>query len=909
LVRTVPDRLGKDVTFFHPFPSRSLTDERQHLQDALGPAYTVEREIGRGGMAVVYLAHDVKHDRQVALKVIRSDVTFPGAAVRFSREIKLAARLQHPHILPVHDSGEAADQLWYTMPFVDGESLRDRLARDKQLPIADAIRIAREAALALEYAHQHGVIHRDIKPENLLLTEDGSVLVADFGIARALAGDNGSAQTTGATTRVTEVGIAIGTPAYMAPEQAMGEPNVDGRADLYALGAVLYEMVGGEPPFTGATSGAIMARSLTESPRPLSQSRAGVTPALDAAIAKALAKNPSDRFASGQALVTSLDAVLDAMRTGSRPDVAPGRRASRALRLTTRRLLLLVASALGLISALVVGWRQYEGNGPTEIHLAVLPFENRGAAEDAYFADGIADELRGKLAGLPGFRIAARTSSDQYRQSAKRPGEIGRELGVTYLLNATVRWAKASDGSSRVQVVPELVRTTTGEIAWQQPFEADLTDIFQVQAQIAGQVAGALGAVLGSSDQRRLAKPPTTDLAAYDLFLRADAVRGVGQSKVRERISLLEQAVARDSAFAVAWASLSSNLSGLYQNGAPDTAVAARSLAAAERAILLTPDAPAGYQALADYHYSVTRDAARAEEQALHALKLAPYNANLLGTAAKIERQTGQFEAAVRHLQRARRLDPRSIGTLNVMQTTLLWLRRYPEALAASDSLLARRPGDLSFTQDKSMVYLAQGDLRSARALIAGLSPATPDSTVAAYFSYYWDMYWVLDDAQQRRVLQLSATSFDGDRAAWATTLMQLYWFRGDSVKARAYADTSYVENLRLMRAAPNDAQRKVLVGLALAYLGRKDDAIAEGIKGTALAPLSTDKINGPYYQHQLARIYLLVGEPEKAIDQLEPLLATPYYLSSGWLQLDPTFASLKGNPRYDRLVARGPKT
>ncbi|MEP7347373.1 MAG: hypothetical protein ABI877_19030, partial [Gemmatimonadaceae bacterium] len=353
---------------------------------------------------------------------------------------------------------------------------------------------------------------------------------------------------------------------------------------------------------------------------------------------------------------------------------------------------------------------------------------------------------------------------------------------------------------------------------------------------------------------------------------------------------------------------LSSSLSGLYSNGAPDPAVASRSLTAAEHAILLAPDSPLGYQAMADYHYSVTRDAARAEALALQALQLAPHNARLLGTAARIERQIGQFDAALNHLRQARRLDPRSIGTLNFLQTTLLWLRRYPEALAASDSLLALRAGDVSYTQDKSMVYLAQGNLRDARTLIAGLSPATPDSEVVAYFSYYWDMYWVLDDAQQQRVLRLSPASFDGDRAAWATTFMQLLWLRGDTVKARAYADTSYAENVALMRAAPNDAQRKVLVGLALAYLGRRDEAIAEGTRGTALAPLSTDKINGPYYQHQLARIYLLVGEREKALDQLEPLLETPYYLSPGWLRLDPTFASLRGNPRYDRLIRGGAK-
>ncbi|MEP7347535.1 MAG: serine/threonine-protein kinase, partial [Gemmatimonadaceae bacterium] len=519
-------------------------------------------------MAVVYLARDLKHNREIALKVVRSDVTFPGAAVRFAREIRLAARLQHPHILPVYDSGESANQLWYTMPFVDGESLRDRLERDRQLPVADAIRLAREAALALEYAHQQGVIHRDIKPENLLLTKDGSVLVADFGIARALAGNDGPTAL-GGSTRVTEVGLALGTPAYMAPEQAMGERDVDGRADIYALGAVLYEMVAGEAPFVGATPGAIMARSLTEAPRPLNQSRAGVTPALETTIANALAKNPEDRFASAQAFVRSLDGALDSIR--STPSAAATRRlaGSIGMRSTARRIAL-AAGVVALAVAAVLGVRRFETRSAPEIHLAVLPFENRGAAEDAYFADGIADELRGKLASLNGFRIVARASSDQYRNSSKRPGDIGRELGVSYLLNATVRWAKASDGSSRVQVVPELVRAETGEIAWQQPFEANLTDIFQVQGQIAGQVAGALGAVLGTGEQRRLVKPPTTDLAAYDLYLRAGAERSTSQAKTRAKIALLEQAVARDSTFAYAWAFLSSSLSGLYSNGAPD---------------------------------------------------------------------------------------------------------------------------------------------------------------------------------------------------------------------------------------------------------------------------------------------------------------------------------------------------
>ncbi len=870
-----------------------MPDSSSTLAETLSPTYRIERELGHGGMAVVYLAHDVKHDRRVALKVIRADLAIPGAAERFTREIRLAAGLQHPHILPVHDSGETGGQLWYTMPYVAGESLRDRLNREPRLPISDAVRIAREAAQALEHAHQHGVIHRDIKPENLLLTADGSVLVADFGIARALAGSGTEPAAIGTAARLTEAGLAIGTPAYMAPEQATGEHPVDGRADLYALGVVLYEMLCGEIPFSGSTPLAIVARSLSATPPPLAQRRPDIPPGLEALVGTTMAKNPADRFATAQALATALNQVL----------AAPGLPSRRPSSRTRRGFIAL--GVLGVVLLSFMLWRLLRGTGsPPEIQLAVLPFENQGAAEDAYFADGIADELRGKLAGLTAFQVTARASSDQYRGTSKSSREIGRELGVSYLLSATVRWAKAVDGTSRVQVMPELVRAETGAIAWQQPFEADLTDIFEVQARIAAQVAGALGAVLGVGDQQRLAERPTTNLKAYDLFLRASAETGTSQANNRNRVALLEQAVTLDSTFSRAWASLSLALGSLYGNGAPDPVTAQRALDAAERAIRLNPVEPAGYNALASYHYMVTRDLARMEEPVQQGLHLAPYDPALLSTAARIARQAGQFDVALADLQRSRRLNPRSLGTLNLLQTTLLWLRRYPEALGLSDSLLARRPGDLTFTQDKTMAYLGQGNLERARALIAGLSPEHPDSEVAAFFSYYWDMYWVLNDPQQRRVLELSPASFDHDRSAWATTLMELSWLRGDTVRARAYADTSYKENLKLLKEAPNDAQRAVLVGLALAYLGRKDEAIEQGLRGMALSPLESDKINGPYYQHQVARIYLLVGEPEKALDLLEPLLRTPYYLSPGWLRVDPTFASFTGNPRYDRLLA-----
>src|SRR5690349_18795679 len=275
-----------------------MTDLRAQLQAGLGGSYTLERELGRGGMATVFLAQDLKHDRPVALKVLHPELAMSLGPERFLREVKVAARLQHPHILSVHDSGETGGRLWFTMPFVEGESLRDRLRRERQLPVEDAIQIAREAARGLEYAHQHGVVHRDIKPENILLTRDGSTLVADFGIARALGGEDG----------LTQTGMAVGTPAYMSPEQAAGDKTLDARTDEYSLAAVLYEMLTGEPPWSGATAQAIVAKRLSEPAPSVRTVRPNLPSALDDAIRRALAAVAADRFESMEQFAHALQA-------------------------------------------------------------------------------------------------------------------------------------------------------------------------------------------------------------------------------------------------------------------------------------------------------------------------------------------------------------------------------------------------------------------------------------------------------------------------------------------------------------------------------------------------------------------------------------------------------------------------
>ena len=896
-----------------------MTDLRTQLQTALATSYTLERELGRGGMATVFLAQDLRHDRPVALKVLHSDLAHALGPERFQREIKLAARLQHPHILTVHDSGEAAGQLWFTMPFVEGESLRDRLRRERQLPVDAALRIATEAARALEYAHRHGVIHRDIKPENLLLTADGSTLVADFGIARALAG---------ADDRLTETGLAVGTPAYMSPEQAAGDKSLDPRTDVYSLGAVLYEMLAGEPPFTGPTAQAVIAKRFSgEVPR-VRQARPSVPEHVDAAVARALAPVAADRFHSAEDFARTLGAGIAAspvLTTTAAPSGRAGVTAStqvttpqRTGPVAPRVPLAVVTLALGFIIGLglLFAWRRTHGAADESLgpkRLAVLPFENLGDSADAYFADGITDEVRGKLSQVSGLAVIARASSNEYRKTTKAAQEIARELGADYLLTATVRWEKASGGPSRVRVSPELIRVEPGAAPttkWQQPFEASLTDVFQVQADIATKVASALNLALGDSVRHELAAKPTQNLAAYDAYLKGEAAsQGMAvadPASLRRAIGFYQQAVALDHRFVPAWSQLARAKALLYTNGTPTPELAAQALEAANRSQALGPDRPEGQVALGDYYRHVTADNRQSLAAYEAGLKLAPTEVDLLVGAALTEQGLGRWEAALQHLTQAAALDPRSANTARRTGATLLWLRRYPEAQLALDRSLVLAPTNLSIIEMKAQVALAQGDLAGARRVVRAALPTVDPTALLAFFGNYWDLYWVLDEAQQQQLLTLPPSAFDDDRGAWSIVRAQTYWLRKNSPKARVYADSAQLAMAEQLRASPEDGQRHVLRGLALAYLGRKAEAIAEGERGLALLPIGRDAYSGAYNQHQLMRIYLLVGEPEKALDQLEPLLKIPYYLSPGWLKIDPTFAPLRGNPRFERLVAGG---
>jgi eukaryotic-like serine/threonine-protein kinase len=515
-------------------------DILSRLQTSLGDRYRVERELGRGGMATVYLSHDLRHDRDVALKVFHPEL---GAALgeRFLREIRVAARLGHPHILTVHDSGEADGLLWYTMPVVDGESLRQRIKREGPLPLDEAVRIGRTVAEALDFAHGQGVVHRDIKPENILLFGD-EPMVADFGIALALdAADQ---------ERLTQTGFSLGTPAYMSPEQALGDARLDRRTDIYSLGCVVYEMLAGEPPYTGPTPQAIVAKRLTGPPAPLRAVR-DVPEALEQVILRALARNPADRFATGRDFARAL-----AGAAGSPHVSTASRLETRPLRIRSRRGLVL-ASFLVLAVASGLAWMALAGRDtapPSRSRLAILPFSVPAAEQFDYLVEGMVDLLSRNLNGVgeqvtvdPG-RVLSMLSGSEKRgvQDADRGREIAARLGAGRYILGSVH---AAGGNLRIQARLYDENSGAPEPIAQASAEGDSTALFDLVDRLSAQLL-----VSGDRSQgARLAQTAavtTRSLPALKAYL--DAERNLRAAQFDSAVAGFQAATALDSSFALA---------------------------------------------------------------------------------------------------------------------------------------------------------------------------------------------------------------------------------------------------------------------------------------------------------------------------------------------------------------------
>ncbi len=602
------------------------------LQTALPERYRVEREAGRGGMATVFLAHDDKHDRQVALKVLHPELASTLGPERFLREIKVAARLSHPYIVPVHDSGKAGDLLYYVMPFVDGESLRQRLAREGRLALGDAIAIAREVAAALDYAHRQQVVHRDIKPENVMLHEGGA-LVTDFGIAKAVEAAG--------SEHITATGVAIGTPTYMSPEQAAGTSTPDGRSDIYSLGCVLFEMLTGKAPFTGPTPQAVITRRFLEPAPSVRSFRPEVPEEVDRAVARALERDPGQRFATAaqfsQALIT---------HTGSTPpQVTP------TGTLTT-------ASATPGKS------------------VAVLPFVNMSAdPENEYFSDGVAEEIINALTRIEGLRVASRTSSFAFKGKNEDISGIGRQLKVGTVLEGSVR--KAGD---MLRVTAQLVNVADGYQFWSERYDRKLEDVFAIQDEIAGSIVKALRGVLSTEEKKAIEAAPAADVKAYDYYLRGrqffHQFRRTGIQFARR---MFERAMEADPNYVPAYAGAADCCSFLYMYWDASKSNLDGADSYSRRALEIDPGRAEAH-ASRGLALSLSKQYDEAEQEFETAIQLNPNLFEGHYFYARALNQQGKYERAVEQYREASRVRPDDYQSAYLISSPLRHLGRHEEA-------------------------------------------------------------------------------------------------------------------------------------------------------------------------------------------------------------------------------------
>jgi serine/threonine-protein kinase len=852
------------------------------LTDALQDRFPVERELGRGGMGVVFLARDLRHQRQVVIKVIRPELASVVGAERFGREIQLAAQLQHPNIVPVYESGECAGTLYYVMPYVAGESLRERLRREGQLPLDEAVRIARDVADALSYAHAQGVVHRDIKPENILLA-GGHALVVDFGIARAL-GAAGS-------ERLTETGLVVGTPAYMSPEQSSGSGALDGRSDLYSLACVVYEMLAGEPPYTGPSAQAILAKRLTEPVPHLRTVRAEIPDAVERAVTKALAKAPADRFPSASEFAHALQA-------GSVPTLVASRGAGRA-----GRRFPISAATLGLGFAIGLGvlfaWhRSREVAEPAVRRLAVLPFDNLGDSADGYFADGVTEAVRAKLTTMPQFQVIASYSSNQYRHTTKAPRQIGQELGVDYLLVGTVRWSKGPGRESRIQVSPELVEVGSAAAKWGQPFDAALTDVFQVQADIASQVAQALGVALSATAHAVLASRPTQNLSAYDSLLRGDQLLITEGRLEREAFmkaaGAYRAAVRLDSTFGLAWGRLGWAEAGIYNDSEDeDDSAAMLAKQAADRALVLAPNLAQTYYTMGMVRRFVYGDDESGVPLFERARELAPQDVNVLTQLGiQLGEVRGRWDEAVTLFARAARLDPRSPLVARRYAWGLVEAGRWKAADSVGSAGLKFAPDNGVLLAAVVEARLNQGDVAGARAALHDAVPYLGRRLVDAFPM----KVWLMDDSLRELAQHLPPEFFHEVRGVALMRVAELNWNEGRYAAARADAASALPLLRQYLDRRPTNTERMQWVMTAYAYLGRC--AEARQVRKRIGEDTSSVFLAGDWLA-----IAVRCGDYATAVAVADTLIRRGK-VSRMRLRVDPAYALLRGRPDFERLVA-----
>ena len=886
-------------------PTETLETPPQELTrgTTFAGRYEIIEELGKGGMGKVYRVEDKKIKQEIALKLIKPEIASDKKTIeRFSNELKTARMISHRNVCRMFDLGEEKGTHYITMEYVSGEDLKSFIRRARQLTTGTAINIAKQVCEGLAEAHRPGVVHRDLKPQNIMIDKEGNARIMDFGIARSLKAKG-----------ITGVGVMIGTPEYMSPEQVDGK-DPDQRSDIYSLGVILYEMVTGRVPFEGDTAFTIGVKQKSEMPRNPQELNSQVPDDLSQLILRCLGKEKEKRPQSAGELRSELESVEKGIPSTviEPPQRKPA--TSKEITVTVQRRWIYFAIPVVVIVAAVLAFFLLKGGKgillPENKMLVVLPFENLGPPEDEYFADGITDEITNRLSPLHGLDVISRTSAIQYKKTDKTIRQIREELDVDYVVTGTVSWDKTAGEEGRVRVSPQLIRASDDTQLWSNRYEREMEGIFSVQSEIAEEIIKQLDLTILAPAREAIESRPTENLKAYDFYLRGvdqwdRAVMYLNPLGNLGAVKLFEKAVEQDPGFVVAYIWLSEAHSWIFHSGIDRTEERlAKSKAAVDRALELAPDLPEALKALGDYYYRGFRDYDRALELYDSVRKARPNSSPAM--IGYIQRRQGKWEESLETLLEAFRLDPRSSNLATEIANNYSILRRYREADQWYDRALSLSPESIGTKAYKIMnSFGLKGTLYEARAILETLPPSN------------WKDFGLIiiemGDRNYEKALEilnsLSYESFEYQDLYFNKNLSfaDAYYFLNTPDLMETHAEKARITLEELVKEHPEDPRYRSHLGIAYAYLGRKEDAVREGNQAVNLSPVSKDAMAGPAYVVNLTNILIIVGEYDKAVEQLEYLMSIPagQDLSLNSLQLSPWNDPLRENPRFKRLIER----
>ncbi|MHC4144264.1 MAG: protein kinase domain-containing protein [Planctomycetota bacterium] len=855
-------------------------------------AFEIVKVIGRGGMGVVYLANDTKLGRSVAIKSMPADLAI--AKTRFRREATLLASLNHPNIAVIHEIIEEKELGYLILEYVPGDTLAQRITR-KPLKLQEVLSISRQVAEAVTAAHDKGIIHRDLKPGNIKITPDGRVKVLDFGLAKPTSEEDMSQD-----SAVTQAGSIIGTPAYMSPEQIRGDP-IDRRTDIWSFGCVLYEMLTGKRPFEGKTVSDTIARTLERQPDwqalPLS------TPAnIRVLLRRCLEKDRERRLQHMGDASIEINETLNLSATATQV-ITP---------VKPRRMAMIIGAVIIIVLSAIAVWfilTKTDQPPSKEIRLVILPFENLGLAEDDYFTDGVTEEITSRLSAIHSLGVISRTSATQYKKSDKTIRQIGEELNVEYVLEGTVRWERLSEGPSQVRVTPQLIRVSDDTHLWSDRYDAVLANIFEVQSDIAEKVAEALDIALLEPERQVIESRPTENMEAHKYYLRGNDYfhRSYEEDDFRIAIQMYEKAVELDPTFALAYCRLSMAHSWVYWFYDRSDGRLTMAKRAVDKAFQLNPDLPEAYAALGRYYYNHL-DFDRALEQFAIARKSLPNDSEILSLIGYAQRRQGKFEQALANIKRACELDPLSSNMSLQLASTFMLLRRYAEAESYYERSISLSPDQAFPYFWKAGVYLLwEGNTEKAWAVFEQVSQSI-DSLDDPWIVLRSVVLNMFDGDYEKALGQLSSYKLEAfDNQFYfipkAQICAQINGLMGNQQAEQANYESARSILESKIQQQPEDERFHSSLGIVFAGLGRKEDAIREGKRGVELLPVTKDAWRGLYRVEDLARIYVMVGEFDVAIDQLAFLLSRPGEMSIPLLRLDPVWDPLRNHPRFKMLV------